>query len=278
MWIRLTVHLLHGRVRYCFTIRWFSGQSKSLLRFRSMPGEAVNGSEGAIERCEGQVEEFNMSPSYQELLGIDGEAIEFPRIFDIPDTSENPVWFASKKHWTWKIHRSDHLHVIQRHRLDKERKWWNLFEFTESQGLREEILARTLDVGLGEEKKWYGTLPYTPEGKDTGHPVFKSISALSRGILEKKNGQDTTHFNADASNTELLFQIIHSVNQHSIYGAVTNWCEQFGLTEKEKGQAKLKESVTKDVFNMCEITRSKTCGISSKTSIWKQLTRKHVQT
>ena len=56
-----------------------------------MPGEAVNGSEGAIERWEGQVEEFKMSPSYQELLGIDGEAIEFPRIFDIPDTSENPV-------------------------------------------------------------------------------------------------------------------------------------------------------------------------------------------
>ena len=133
-------------------------------------------------------------------------------------------------------------------------------------------------MGLGEEKKWYGTLPYTPEGKDTGHPVFKSISALSRGILEKKNGQDTTHFNADASNTELLFQIIHSVNQLSIYGAVTNWCEQFGLTEEEKGQAKLKESVTKDVFDMCEITRSKTFGISSKTSIWKQLARKHVQT
>ena len=41
--------------------------------------------------------------------------------------------------------------------------------------------------------------------KDTGHPVFKSISALSRGILKKKNGRDTIHFNADASNTELLF-------------------------------------------------------------------------
>ena len=51
----------------------------------------------------------------------------------------------------------------------------------------------------GDEKKWYGTLPYTTEGKcdsiatqmverfkDTGHPVFKSISALSRGILKKK--------------------------------------------------------------------------------------------
>ena len=146
MWIRLTVHLFHGRDRYCFTIKWFSGQSKSLLRFRSMPGEAVNGSEGAIERWKSQVEEFKMSPSYQELLGIDGEAIEFTRIFDIADTSENPVWCARKKHWTWKVHRLDRLHAVQRHRLDKERKWWNLFEVTEGQGLREEILARTLFV------------------------------------------------------------------------------------------------------------------------------------
>ena len=68
----------------------------------------------------------------------------------------------------------------------------------------------------GYEKKWCGTLSYTPGGKwnsnatqmvdrfkDTGHPVFKSISALSRGILKKKNNRDTIHFNADASNTEL---------------------------------------------------------------------------
>ena len=116
----------------------------------------------------------------------------------------------------------------------------------------------------GDEKKWYGTLHYTPEGKwdttatqmverckDTGHPEIKSISALSRGILKKKNNRDTIHFNADASNTELLFRIIHSVNQLSIYGAVSNWREQFGLTEEEKVQEKppgKKESVTKSVL------------------------------
>ena len=37
-------------------------------------------------------------------------------------------------------------------------------------------------------------------------------------------------------NTELLFQTIHSVNQLSIYGAVANWCHQFGLTEEENGR------------------------------------------
>ena len=32
-------------------------------------------------------------------------------------------------------------------------------------------------------------------------------------------------------------QLIHFVNQLSIYGAVANWCYQFGLTEEEKGRA-----------------------------------------
>ena len=93
-------------------------------------------------------------------------------------------------------------------------------------------------LGPGDEKKWYGTLPCTPEGKwdstatqmverfkDTDHPVFKGISALSRGVQKKKNNRDTIHFNADASNTELLVRIIHSVKQLRFYGAVSNWCE-----------------------------------------------------
>ena len=68
-----------------------------------------------------------------------------------------------------------------------------------------------------------GTLQPLKRFKDTGHPVFKRISALSRGILKKKHDRDTIHFHADASNTELLFRIIHSVNPLSIYGAVSNF-------------------------------------------------------
>ena len=79
--------------------------------------------------------------------------------------------------------------------------------------------------------------------KETGHPVF---SALSRGILKRKKGEETMHFNGDSSNTELLFRIVHSVNQLSIYGSVANWCEQFGLTEGEKGREHL--SVNKSIL------------------------------
>ena len=92
-------------------------------------------------------------------------------------------------------------------------------------------------IGPGDEKKWYGTLSFTPEGKwdsiatqmverfkETGLPVFQNISTLSRGFLKRKNGRDTTRFNADSSNKGLLFRTIHPANQHSIYGAVSSWC------------------------------------------------------
>ena len=105
-------------------------------------------------------------------------------------------------------------------------------------------------LGRGDEKKWYGTLLYTHERQwDTCHPVFKSISALNCGIPKKKNNRDSIHFNADASNTELLFRIIHTENQLTMYVAVSNWCVQFGLTEDKKGEERQKESVTKGVFS-----------------------------
>ena len=59
----------------------------------------------------------------------------------------------------------------------------------------------------GDEKKWYGGCNYKPEGKwnsiasrrvhrfkETGHPIFTSAGALSRGILRKLIGKETIHF------------------------------------------------------------------------------------
>ena len=103
-------------------------------------------------------------------------------------------------------------------------------------------------LGPGSEEKRYGSSNHAQKGqwncvaakmvqrfKETGHPEFKSISALSRGILKQKTGKTSIHFNRDSMNTELLFQTIHSVNQLSVYGAVVNWCYQLGSTEEEKG-------------------------------------------
>ena len=70
--------------------------------------------------------------------------------------------------------------------------------------------------------------------KETGHPLFTSVSALSRGIRRRMKGKDSIHMNANVLNAELLFKIIFSTNQLSICGAVSNWCYQFGLQEGEE--------------------------------------------
>ena len=96
------------------------------------------------------------------------------------------------------------------------------------------FLTHLKENGILLPLKWYN---------DSMKPVvFKSISAMSRGILK-----ETIHFNGGSSNTEILFRINHPVNQLSIYGAVANWREQFGLTKEEKGREKLR-SVNKNVW------------------------------
>ena len=102
-------------------------------------------------------------------------------------------------------------------------------------------------IGPRSEEKWFRGYNYKPDGrwdsiasimvKDFGEqdtPVFKGTSALTRGITRRKKSKDTIHDNGESSNVELLYRIIHSVNQLCIYGAVTNWCETLGRTESEK--------------------------------------------
>ena len=94
--------------------------------------------------------------------------------------------------------------------------------------------------------------------RDTGHPVFKSISALSR-----------RHHTTSV-------QVLQA--QLSIYGADSNWCEQFRFDREKKEQEiplGRKESVTKGVFIKCEFSRSETFGIFSKTCIWEQFAEKN---
>ena len=105
-----------------------------------------------------------------------------------------------------------------------------------------------------------------------------SASALSRGILRTLKGKETIHLNADSSNTELLFRIIHSVNQLSVYGAVSNWCEQFGLIADEKGQERILERRRIREHRNTEVrefTRSELLGVLSKIGIWKKIAGKH---
>ena len=86
------------------------------------------------------------------------------------------------------------------------------------------------DVGhssdLDQKKKWYSTYIDRPRGEwdmmmitfsESGHPVFRATSPLSRGTLKSKGGGKLSiHFCADEVTIETVFRTIISVNQLSI--------------------------------------------------------------
>ena len=93
-------------------------------------------------------------------------------------------------------------------------------------------------IGPGSEKKWYSGEEKSPQGAcdhemlleftESGHPIFRATTTLSRGILKSKgHGKLWIHFAADYPTIETVFRIIISANQLSIYGAVANICDEF---------------------------------------------------
>ena len=79
---------------------------------------------------------------------------------------------------------------------EANRRWENqVKEIRQSNSYRELSATHLKENGIPSPHKMMERF------KETNHPVFKSISALSRGILKRKNNRDTIHFNADASNS-----------------------------------------------------------------------------
>ena len=63
---------------------------------------------------------------------------------------------------------------------------------------------------------------------ESGHPVFRATSPLSRGVLKSKGkGNLSIHHCADFETIETVFRIIVSVTQLSLYGAVAEMCEEY---------------------------------------------------
>ena len=66
------------------------------------------------------------------------------------------------------------------------------------------------------------------EFAESGHPIFRASTPLSRGILKSKgHGKLSIHFTADYPTIETIFRIIISANQLCLYGAVTTVSEDF---------------------------------------------------
>ena len=118
-------------------------------------------------------------------------------------------------------------------------------------------------IGPGSEKKWYPS-ENSPQGAwdniaeqmllefaESGHPIFRATTPLSRGNLKSKGrGKLSIHFAADVDTVDTIYRIFLSVNQLSVYGAVTAVCEEFedhqdvtGELEILMGQSKSKQKL-----------------------------------
>ena len=100
-------------------------------------------------------------------------------------------------------------------------------------------------LGLGEEK-WHRTHNYKPEGQwnstadvMVAASIIQSFQCVGSGILEKKVGRCTIHFNVEPSNANLLFRTISSANQLGISGAIADWCDE--LTQQIFGSSIFKQ-------------------------------------
>ena len=104
-------------------------------------------------------------------------------------------------------------------------------------------------IGPGSEKKWYPS-ENSPQGAwdhiaeemllelpESGHPIFRATTPLSRGQLKSKGrGKLSIHFTADQDTIDTIYRIILSVNQLSVYGAVAAICEEFEDHQDRTGQ------------------------------------------
>ena len=77
---------------------------------------------------------------------------------------------------------------------------------------------------------------------ESRHPVFRSTSPLSRGVLKSKGaGKLSTHFCADGGTIETVFRTIISVNQLSMHGALSDVCEEHNTCQTSTERAALAE-------------------------------------
>ena len=104
-------------------------------------------------------------------------------------------------------------------------------------------------IGPGSEKKWYPSKNSPPGAWDhiaeemllqfaeSGHPIFRSTTPLSRGKLKSKGkGKVSIHFSADRDTVDTIYRIILSVNQLSVYGAVAAICDEYESHHDGTGQ------------------------------------------
>ena len=139
---------------------------------------------------------------------------DLPRILHVAAQPQSSRVTIKIERNTRELYRTDHLHVdVQRHLMGIKRQQERMrvkcstrFFFCAKIGA-----GQWSFLGPGSEKKWYSVSEDSPQDEwdemaekmmvtlaESGHPVFRVTSPLSRGVLKSKGGGKLSiHFCAD---------------------------------------------------------------------------------
>ena len=182
---------------------------------------------------------------WQNRRWANGIRVEyFPRIQYVATQWRSQTFTVEIRWDTREFHRKDHLHVDF-----NDISWWSRDNEQECLANAQlvSLLAKRFGAGQwsflgpGSEKKWFYISEDSSQGEwekmaelmmfkfgESGHPVFRATSPLSRGVLKSKGGGKLSiHFCADQETITTVFRTITSVNQLSLYGAVAEMCEEY---------------------------------------------------
>ena len=197
---------------------------------------------------EGRLAWFKSSPEYRNLDRIDGEPIEFewnlsPGFTTLQFSHKVQElllrFFETRESFTRRIIFMSMFNDISWGSRDNEKECLSNAKLVSLHAKR--LSARQWSfLGPGSEKEWYYISKDSPQGEwdriaeqmmltfaESKHPVFRSTSPLSRGVLQSKSGGKLSiHYCADQGTIETFFRTIISVNQLSLYGAVADMCEE----------------------------------------------------
>ena len=88
---------------------------------------------------------------------------------------------------------------------------------------------------------------------ESGHPVFRATSPLSRGQLKSKGGGKLSiHYCADPATIKTVFRTIASVNQLRLYGAVAEMCEEYESYHDRTGRPVVRGQIESIVRAKCD--------------------------
>ena len=206
-----------------------------------------------VESWEKQIQWYSETNYFSELNRIDGKPMEFEwKIFPGLTTAgilneiqrnDGRITLCSSRLQGRIIFMSMFNDIVW---MRKEIKNYVKIIQKELKNALEDFLA-VIGPSLGLAQKRSGAPPTIPNkrilGSDAqkmmqnfqrpGHPIFRCTSALERGDLRSKGGgKKSIHFNVSTQNIELLLQMVISVNQRSIYGAVADFIEELPVGQK----------------------------------------------